>query len=586
MINRCEPIVSVSGGGRAILGRVLIMALALLSFLGAAQSAQAALTVEPGTLERVLTDSEGHVTKRWSLREWFAWEREVGAENQALALKEANAVRELCGIEPCGYTLEEQEAADKVVQAARGEGIALDSQVASDLTFGAEASGELAPALAATALGAVALGPFAFKLGLDIGNGLDEIFGLPTLSEHDEQAHESATNAGCSLSSRPVPGSIGGFEKHVIPAGTYVTCPNLELGSRQVALPTPPGNPIECNSFGTGGTGVPIEGAELEWVPDTTCSASVGARQEVLVERVPDKCDLAAETTKWLLGEVPKCTPLGVPFGGPLNNSQRVENLKNGFPAEPEGGAAPATPSVTPIPSPNPAITRITEHDKTRTFIEKEGEKTPKQLAEKEEEEETIIIPAPDASETATEYASTLSDLGLTNVTVTQVNESNENPSAGPDGVAGVSPNAGSRVKPSTHVSVSENPDDAGPPAEPKSGIGPPTLPGIKFPQLGLLCRSFPFGVPCWLWSEFARWSEAGTAPTLSMEEFEIMGHKIPGGSFNLEPLEPFVVDVRPFILLFSLISIVVTFYKWATGRSGGVSDADDGDSRPTDGSE
>jgi hypothetical protein len=176
-------------------------------------------------------------------------------------------------------------------------------------------------------------------------------------------------------------------------------------------------------------------------------------------------------------------------------------------------------------------------------------------------------IPKPEPNEAASEYYLRLHELGFTNVEVRTLPEVDIDPDVGPEDVASVSPSPGSRVAPDTKIVVEENPGDAPEPGG-GGGIGPPTLPGIKLPELHLLCTTMPFGVPCWLIRQLNQFSAAKVAPVWTIGPFEWAGIKIPPATIHLDVLEPIMEVVRPFMLIFGTIGLVLLFYRIFTGKS------------------
>src|SRR5581483_12508932 len=108
------------------------------------------------------------------------------------------------------------------------------------------------------------------------------------------------------------------------------------------------------------------------------------------------------------------------------------------------------------------------------------------------------------------------------------------------------------------------------PAPEPESGpaLGPPTLPGFIIPSFAVACTGFPFGVPCWFIHTVEGWSASSTCPHWGIEEFDIDSKKIAGSKFNLCELEPVMEKVRPAMLIFITIGLVMLFYRLARGGS------------------
>ena len=190
-----------------------------------------------------------------------------------------------------------------------------------------------------------------------------------------------------------------------------------------------------------------------------------------------------------------------------------------------------------------------------------------------------LIIPTPNKGETGTQYKERLEHEGQHHVTLTTRTSLETNPAVGPEGVAGVSPGFGKPTDPTgeTAIRVEQNPIGVAAPEE-GGKIGPPSLPGFIIPEFKVKCEGFPFGVPCWLIETIESWSGTAVAPEWGIDSFTIMGHTIPGKKFNLSPLNPVMEKVRPAILIFCTIGIVLLFYRFAKGGTvesgGGIQDA------------
>lgn len=178
-----------------------------------------------------------------------------------------------------------------------------------------------------------------------------------------------------------------------------------------------------------------------------------------------------------------------------------------------------------------------------------------------------IVIPTP-GHETATQYKERLETLGEHDISISTRAENDTNPGVGPEEVAGVVPNPGRPTNPdgSTPVRVEENPPSASAPPEETHGIGGPTLPGFNIPEFKVECKGFPFGVPCWLAETVESWSASAVAPEWGIDNFTIEGHSITGAKFNLSHLEPIMEKIRPAMLIFATIGLVLLFYRFARG--------------------
>lgn len=221
------------------------------------------------------------------------------------------------------------------------------------------------------------------------------------------------------------------------------------------------------------------------------------------------------------------------------------------------------------VPTSPPKVTeKIVETyvKEVRTNKESEAEE---EIKGKPENPLVPELPLPSPTETGTEYKTQVETAGWTKVSLRTLTESQIDSEVGPENVAYTIPTAGSHVEFSSEVIIEQNPSNAANPAEPSEGIGPPTLPGIKVPNFAVLCKGFPFGVPCWLIKTVESWSASSTAPVWELGEFSIKGVKIPGATFHLSHLEPIMEYARPAMLIFATVGLVILFYKFATKGGG-----------------
>jgi hypothetical protein len=148
-------------------------------------------------------------------------------------------------------------------------------------------------------------------------------------------------------------------------------------------------------------------------------------------------------------------------------------------------------------------------------------------------------------------------------------------PDVGPNDVTGADPAPRTKVDSGSAVDVNVNPEDAPEPGEAHKPIGPPVLPGFEFPHFGVLCKGFPFGVPCWLASTIESWSATPEAPEWCIC-FSFKEHKIEG-KVSLSKLESIMEVVRPAMVIFATIGLVLLFYRFAKGggppSGGGIPD-------------
>jgi hypothetical protein len=198
---------------------------------------------------------------------------------------------------------------------------------------------------------------------------------------------------------------------------------------------------------------------------------------------------------------------------------------------------------------------------------------------------EDPTVPKPGVNELYTDYKAKVEAAGFPNVSENVLPDTSIDPEVGPNDVADVNPQPGTKAEPSTPVRVDVNPADAPNPRVPGEagggGIGPPTEPGLHFPKIGVLCTGFPFGVPCWLASTISSWSGTAVAPEWGFEGLKIEGHTITSAKFKLSRLEPIMEYVRPAMVGFATIGLVLLFFSFA--RGGGPPSGSGGDSGGSD---
>jgi hypothetical protein len=436
----------------------------------------------------------------------------------------------------------------------------------------------LAPSATETLMGAVsdlALAGGAAYVGIKIGNGIDEILGLPEWNPLDLFG-ETDTSSSKLIETiySWLPGAKFGNVSTVRECATYYAEHGLGIAPHPSFICRSAQAHDKTKEVWYKGESNVVE-AEYNTISSwftsqSGTSARCGYKNAPMLTCVPYELG-----SKWMLIEVNphkdgKVKELDFPAKGIDHLPQwdkEVTEKEEEEPAKKEKKKhlVPRTPKEVPLPVPQEVITTVCP-DCYPGIENPSGEPVPKP--------DWPELPAPEKSEVGTDYKSRLESDGFTDVEIHVVPETSADPTVGPNEVIRVRPDPGSHYDPSTKVDVYVNPGDVPVPEPapkiPSITIGGITEPELNPPHLNLLCENFPFGVPCWLVEELNSWSAVGEAPTLGISSFTIKGHKIDAGSINLSHLEPVMEKVRPFMIVFGTVGLVLLFYGFATGGNPG----------------
>jgi hypothetical protein len=508
-----------------------------------------------------------------------------------------------------GTTGETGAIVDGITGAEQVTGRQLEERLATDelyKTVGEKAVGEslwdtagadgLAPTATETLMstvGDLALAGGAAYVGIKIGNGIDEILGLPEWNPLDlfgEVDTSSAHLIERIYSWRP--GARFGNVSTVRECATYYAEHGLGIAPHPSFLcRSAEAHDKEKDIWYKGESNeVEAEYNELSlwFTSQSGTSARCGYKGAPLLTCV--KYEL---NSKWMLIEVnphkdSHVKELDFPAHGIDELPQWDKEVTEKEQEEPgkrekKKKLTPRTPKEIPLPVPLEVIT-TTCPDCYPGIENPNGKPVPKPTWPE--------LPQPGPNEVGTDYKNRVESEGFTDVEIHTLPEVSIDPSVGPNEVSRVNPNPGQKYDPTTKVDVYVNPGNAplpgSEPGVPSISIGGITEPELKPPHLNLLCENFPFGVPCWLVEQLSSWAAVGKAPELCTESFTIKGKKINAACVDLSPLESVMNKIRPFMVIFGTIGLVLLFYSFATGgnpgagsRSGGgetFSDESDGE--------
>jgi hypothetical protein len=225
---------------------------------------------------------------------------------------------------------------------------------------------------------------------------------------------------------------------------------------------------------------------------------------------------------------------------------------------------------TSPITPPVPAeVPPIPQHEEIHKGKRKEKEIAFPPIEEGEEipSPSEPTVPEIHPNEPYTDYSERVKEAGL-EPHERVLPEIDIDPKTGPGDVSKTSPEPGTSEKAGSEVQVEVNPEDA-PTPETHTPIGGPTEPGFNLPNFGVLCKGFPFGVPCWLSETVEGMAATAAPPTWTIvPEIKILSHTVGPGVFHFSTIEPIMEIVRPVMVAFSIIGIVLLFYRLAKGGS------------------
>lgn len=247
-----------------------------------------------------------------------------------------------------------------------------------------------------------------------------------------------------------------------------------------------------------------------------------------------------------------------------------------------EKGTLEVVTSPCEVPKEAPIKTKLepitpTEWNPNRAS-EEEGQHTHEEHKHKPEEEKHKIpgpiiepeIPEVKPGELEQPYVNEVHTNGYPNVEAVELPLDESDPSKGPEAVTTVTPAPETRNQRETHVHVDYNNKAEPEPAEAESeaSLGTVSVPPISLPKVGPLCKAFPFGVPCWLIETMKGWVAASTVPEWCLKHYEIpfLHRTIATHCQSLSFLEPVMTYLRPAMVLFATLGLVLLFFNFTRG--------------------
>lgn len=368
----------------------------LVPFLVGLASASADVwTTEGGS--HYLKNDAGEVIKGWTAKEWRLWRKEVQSVGECMGVEEHCAARELAGETPIEVVARvTAEHAQEGVHGARAEGSAVEGEVQNTLDYGGEVAGTLPSELGANAIAGADLGSVARVVGVELGNGLDQLFELPAWSPVTRSEEESISKASEYITPES---SVREYNR------SYELDPSGSESSPDTKFSLPPGTYVEGGAIDEG-FGSIEEGVECVRIdPDEECKAfrrdhtpelkllSFKERRQIWDEGSYYPGGLLFETTTLVYeyhppelcphpdavpgtvgaGGTPTawaCPPVGVPAPGLITTAIEEDNRAAGLPSRPKA-ASVVLPTKPPSTLSESDIKTITENAPSREQIEK-----------------------------------------------------------------------------------------------------------------------------------------------------------------------------------------------------------------------
>jgi len=170
---------------------LVVCCLAVPMTVGVVSASADVWTVEGGT--HYLKNSGGELIKSWTAKEWRVWKKEVQSVGECMGINANCAADQLAGETPIeNASRVDAENGQEGVQGARSEGVSIAKSVQTGLDNAGIDSKTLPAELGESVIAKVGLSNQAsYVLGIELGNGLDQLFEVPAWSPLDEAEQKS-----------------------------------------------------------------------------------------------------------------------------------------------------------------------------------------------------------------------------------------------------------------------------------------------------------------------------------------------------------------------------------------------------------
>ncbi len=475
-----------------------------------------------------------------------------------------------------GETSADTTVAKKLVETLRSKGSSIAGRLSSGLgKFMELLKTEPKANSVWGAIGAVTMGPAAFKLGVDIGNGIDELVGLPTWGGTPPEP-----TGGFRICGAKEPCLVG-FKADTIVGGKDTTIEDcvkktgLYSGSSGLSCPA------EATAYEAYGETITGGGqAQFFYPPHSSCWQDAPPPTMVTSEGTNGPSCGVTVPVKIAFLEPGQLQTVGVPGPGLTGETPPAGSSTCALKKECKTGTLPTigTPTIPSLAGDaNGLGGKPVENREVIKEVRAADKSEPLEGKVVKEAGPEWIVPYIEKSkkETGTQYKERLEDLydEVWEVEVKTLPESLIDPTVGPSGASYTVPGEGTVVvlgSKKIKVVVEQNPSTAPEPREAGEGggeSGGPTIPAIKWPSLPTPCNRFPFGIPCWL---VERLGEFATSEETPRFEAHIDGKVM---VIDFKVADKLMEIVRGVELVLGIIGAVLLFGRFAsssTGSSGG----------------
>jgi RHS repeat-associated protein len=388
---------------------------------GAVSASANVWTVEGGT--HYLKTSGGELIKSWTAKEWQVWRKEVQSVGECTGVEEHCAADEFAGETPVeGVSKLTGEDAQEGVHSARTKGESLNGEVQNALDLAGEDGGTLPSDLGANTIAGAELKSTRVILGVELGNGLDQLFEAPawqpltkaqeeiifdagggifTLTKSEEEERHKELNR---LGEAEAPGH------YTLVPGDYLTAPAGSAGGPSFGVIeegikcSNAEPPEDCEAFSRKREGeyIPPGFSRKEFIWDEGEYYPTGLLIQygtaIYEYKPPPQCPVDTSNSPGVVGakstpEAWPCPPVGVPAPNLITPAIEEHNIAAGLSARPKESSPIVLPTKSPSPLDENDVEAVSESPLGRNQIEEMFPNKKQEETEVEEKEGELLGP-------------------------------------------------------------------------------------------------------------------------------------------------------------------------------------------------